>query len=168
MEQYIKIMNEDDDKDTVSQVCSSIVEVIKSVTYDSVEKCKRELITSSLLSALFFSNTQKRPSTIIILGFNKKISRIFITCLYACCSHGLVVSVSQMGDTFFLWLFFWGIFCVWVFSLGMKAHFAGTDLSSCNEWYIDIPRKTFNPKAAPSLTSHWFLYSILLRNVLRF
>jgi hypothetical protein len=112
MEQYIKIMNEDDDKDTVSQVCSSIVEVIKSVTYDSVEKCKRELITSSLLSALFFSNTQKRPSTIIILGFNKKISRIFITCLYACCSHGLVVSVSQMGDTFFLWLFFWGIFCV--------------------------------------------------------
>ncbi|CAM6009508.1 unnamed protein product [Sphagnum balticum] len=38
MEQYIKIMNEDDDKDTVSQVCSSIVEVIKSVTYDSVEK----------------------------------------------------------------------------------------------------------------------------------
>jgi len=73
MEQYIKIMNEDDDKDTVSQVCSSIVEVIKSVTYDSVEKCKRELITSSLLSDLFFSNTQKRPSTIIIiLGFNKK------------------------------------------------------------------------------------------------
>jgi hypothetical protein len=61
MEQYIKIMNEDDDKDTVSQVCSSIVEVIKSVTYDSVEKCKRELITSSLLSDLFSPILRKDP-----------------------------------------------------------------------------------------------------------
>lgn len=40
MEQYIKIMNEDDDKDTVSQVCSCTADVLKSVTYESVEKCK--------------------------------------------------------------------------------------------------------------------------------
>jgi len=127
-------MNEDDDKDTVSQVCSSIVEVIKSVTYDSVEKCKKELITSSPF-CFIFSNTQKRPSIIIRLGFNKKISRIFITCLSVCCSHGLVVSVSQMGDafnmmltsfcsrfrvffTFFLWLsFFWHFLCLGILSL---------------------------------------------------
>ena len=40
MEQYIKIMNEDDDKDTVSQVCTCTADILKLVKYDSIQQCK--------------------------------------------------------------------------------------------------------------------------------
>ena len=40
MDQYIKLMNEDDDKDTVSQVCTCTADILKSVNYDSIQQCK--------------------------------------------------------------------------------------------------------------------------------
>jgi hypothetical protein len=40
MEQYIKLMNEDDDKDTVSQVCTCTADILKTVSYDSIQQCK--------------------------------------------------------------------------------------------------------------------------------
>jgi hypothetical protein len=40
MEAYIKAMNEDDDKDAVAQVCSSIVDVLKAVPFEAVQQCK--------------------------------------------------------------------------------------------------------------------------------
>lgn len=40
MEQYIKLMNEDDDKDTVCQVCTSTAEILKSLSYNSIQQCK--------------------------------------------------------------------------------------------------------------------------------
>lgn len=39
MDIYLRALNEDDDKDTVSQVCSSIVDVIKSVPLEAVQQC---------------------------------------------------------------------------------------------------------------------------------
>lgn len=48
MEQYIKLMNEDDDKDTVSQVCTSVAEIVKSVSYDSIQKFLTPLCEATL------------------------------------------------------------------------------------------------------------------------
>lgn len=47
MEQYIKLMNEDDDKDTVSQVCTCMAEILKSVRYESIQQCKYEFFLYS-------------------------------------------------------------------------------------------------------------------------
>jgi hypothetical protein len=49
----------------------------------------------------------------------------------------------------------------------MKAHFAGTDLSSCNDRYRDIPKKAFL-KLLPVWHLTGFYIQFLLRNVLRF
>lgn len=40
MEAYLRSMNEDDDKDVVAQVCSSLVDVLKSVPFEALQQCK--------------------------------------------------------------------------------------------------------------------------------
>jgi hypothetical protein len=126
MEQYIKIMNEDDDKDTVSQVCSSIVEVIKSVTYDSVEKCKKELITSPLcfIFLQYSEKTQYHHQTWVQQENLKNLHHMSVCVLqsWSCCvpCNMMLTSFCSRFRVFFYFFslaFFIGIFCVWLFSL---------------------------------------------------
>ncbi|KAL2650159.1 hypothetical protein R1flu_018287 [Riccia fluitans] len=49
MELYLRALNEDDDKDTVSQVCSSIVDVIKSVPFEAVQQYVVKLSEATLM-----------------------------------------------------------------------------------------------------------------------
>ncbi|OAE28961.1 hypothetical protein AXG93_2960s1400 [Marchantia polymorpha subsp. ruderalis] len=49
MDIYLRALNEDDDKDTVSQVCSSIVDVIKSVPLEAVQQYIVKLSEATLM-----------------------------------------------------------------------------------------------------------------------
>lgn len=38
---YVKVMNEDDDKEVVAQVCTNIADIVKDCGYAAIEPCKK-------------------------------------------------------------------------------------------------------------------------------
>mgnify|MGYP007129548119 CR=1 FL=1 len=48
MELYLRAFNDDNDKETVAQVCSSIAEILPQISYSIVEPCK-EFSSNSFL-----------------------------------------------------------------------------------------------------------------------
>ena len=49
MELYLRAFNEDNDKETVAQACSSIAEILPQISYSIIEPCK-EFSSNSLLN----------------------------------------------------------------------------------------------------------------------